>query len=162
MVKCYSERNDLAILSVNEIRLAEDDIIPISTHFHSGDEVLVAGYQEQELSLGLHLLDMQIEKYEGVRSVKLEGESEYTKRIILIPKDTKDVILKGTSGGPVIAKETNSIIGVVHSTRAVEGLEGNKGEGYASAFLDLPNELNGVIPKAYSSTDGHLVLPLAT
>jgi hypothetical protein len=143
-VKDYSEKDDIAILSVKDITLAEDDIVPVSTNFFPGDEILVAGYQKQDYSLGLQLLEMQIEKYEGIRSVRLEGESEYTKRIVLIPKDTKDVVLKGTSGGPVTDRETNSIIGVVHSTRAVEGLEGNKGDGYASAFLDLPRELDAV------------------
>lgn len=138
----HSEEHDLAVLSVKEINLASDDILPLSIDYRFGDEVLVAGYQEQDHILGLNPLKMYIDPDKANRSVRLKGEIEHEKRIVLVPQDDKDVIHKGTSGGPVLNKVTGSIIGVVLGTMADEGLQFTKEVGYAAPFLDLPRELD--------------------
>ena len=51
-VKCYSEKYDLAVISVKDIMLTDGDIIPITSDFLPGDEVLVTGYARTGLYVG--------------------------------------------------------------------------------------------------------------
>jgi tetratricopeptide (TPR) repeat protein len=82
-------------------------------------------------------LDMKIHPNKAIQSVKLKGENEHINRIELEPDTPNDVILPGTSGGPVLDKEKGSIIGVVVRTHE-DVITANLNPGYAFGWNDLP------------------------
>jgi hypothetical protein len=108
-----SREHDIAVIVVAGAEVVK--LIGLASLNKWHRDVIVAGYQQQEVFPGLNPLDLSIESLRPLRHVVFpDGGTQEC--LTLIPRNHNYRIKAGTSGGPVMDRKTYRIIGVVIGT----------------------------------------------